>query len=46
MNALERFQLQLCCEAVDRPPNFNIMMGFAAHSIKQLLSRDGLDGRV
>ncbi|MDF1516275.1 MAG: hypothetical protein P1S60_20865, partial [Anaerolineae bacterium] len=33
-------------ERVDRPPDFDILMAFAAHHIKQPLSRFYLDYRV
>jgi MtaA/CmuA family methyltransferase len=46
MNSHERFMRRLRGEAVDRPPNFNIMMTFAAHYIGQPLSRYYLDYRV
>ena len=46
MNSSERLQRRLRGEAVDRPPNFDIMMTFAAHYIKQPLSRYYLDWRV
>lgn len=46
MNAVERLSRRLRGEAVDRPPNFDIMMQFAAHYIGQPLSRYYLDYRV
>ena len=46
MNAVERVSRRLRGEAVDRPPNFDIMMQFAAHYIGQPLSRYYLDYRV
>lgn len=46
MNALERMRRRLRGEPVDRPPNFDIMMQFAAHFIGQPLSRYYLDYRV
>jgi MtaA/CmuA family methyltransferase len=46
MNALERTRKRLRGEPVDRPPNFNIFMTFAAHFIGQPLSRYYLDYRV
>jgi MtaA/CmuA family methyltransferase len=39
MNSLERVQRRLAGQTVDRPPNFDIMMTFAAHYIGQPLSR-------
>ena len=38
MNSLERLRNRLRGEPVDRPPNFNILMTFAAHYIGQPLS--------
>jgi MtaA/CmuA family methyltransferase len=38
MNSLERMTQRLRGEAVDRPPNFDIFMTFAAHHIGQPLS--------
>jgi hypothetical protein len=35
MNSYERLQRRLRNELVDRPPNFDIMMQFAAHYIEQ-----------
>jgi MtaA/CmuA family methyltransferase len=46
MNSQERFQARLAGEPVDRPPNFNIFMTFAAHYIHQPLSSYYLDYRV
>jgi MtaA/CmuA family methyltransferase len=46
MNSIERLQQRLRGETVDRPPNFDIMMTFAAHYIRQPLSRYYLDYRV
>ncbi|MBN1349268.1 uroporphyrinogen decarboxylase family protein [candidate division KSB1 bacterium] len=46
MNSNERFRSRLRGAPVDRPPNFNIMMTFAAHYIGQPLSRYYLDHRV
>ena len=46
MNSLERLTRRLQGEAVDRPPNLDIMMTFAAHYIGQPLSRYYLDYRV
>ncbi len=46
MNSYERVVRRLQGEAVDRPPNFDIMMTFAAHHIGQPLSRYYLDHRV
>ena len=37
MNAYQRVTNRLRGEAVDRPPNFAIMMQFAAHYINQPL---------
>ncbi len=42
----ERFVRRLGGEPVDRTPNFNIMMTFAAHYINQPLSKYYLDYRV
>ncbi len=33
MNAFDRVNLRLPGKPVDRPPNFDIMMAFAAHHI-------------
>ena len=46
MNAFERYTARLAGNPVDRPPNFDIMMAFAAHYIKQPLSKYYLDHRV
>lgn len=46
MNSYERVMRRLRGETVDRPPNFDIMMTFAAHYIGQPLSRYYLDYRV
>ena len=46
MNALERVKLRLQDKPVDRPPNFDIMTAFAAHYIKQPLSKYYLQYRV
>ncbi len=46
MNSIERFTQRLQGMPVDRVPNFNIMMTFAAHFIKQPLSRYYLDYHV
>jgi MtaA/CmuA family methyltransferase len=46
MNSYERMTRRLHGEPVDRPPNFNIMMTFAAHYIGQPLSHYYLDYRV
>jgi len=46
MNAYERAMNRLNGEAVDRPPNFDILMQFAAHYIQQPLSSYYLDYRV
>ena len=46
MNSYERMKSRLKSEASDRPPNFNIFMTFAAHYIKQPLSKYYLDYRV
>lgn len=46
MNSFERMTRRLRGEAVDRPPNFNIMMTFAAHHVGQLLSCYYLDHRI
>lgn len=37
MNAYERFANRLAGQPVDRPPNFDIMMQFAVHYVKQPL---------
>ena len=46
MNSFERFLKRIRGKAVDRPPNFNIMMVYAAHHINQPLSQYYLDYRV
>ena len=46
MNSLERLRHRLHGEAVDRPPNFDILMALAAHHIGQPLSNFYLDHRV
>ncbi len=46
MTSSERLRARLRGAAVDRPPNFDIMMMFAAHHIGQPLSRYYLDYRV
>ncbi len=46
MNSFERFRARLAGEPVDRAPNFDIMMQFAAHYIGQPLARYYLDHRV
>jgi MtaA/CmuA family methyltransferase len=46
MNSHDRLLKRLKGEPVDRPPNFNIYMTFAAHHIGQPLSRYYLDHRV
>ncbi len=46
MNAYERFTRRLARQPVDRPPNFDIFMTFAARYIGQPLSRYYLDHRV
>ncbi len=46
MNSYERVMNRLHGEPVDRPPNLDIMMTFAAHYIGQPLSRYYLDYRV
>jgi uroporphyrinogen-III decarboxylase len=46
MNSLERMRYRLRGDPVDRPPNFDIMMTFAAHAIGQPLARYYLDYRV
>jgi MtaA/CmuA family methyltransferase len=46
LNPYERFVCRLGGEPVDRTPNFNIMMTFAAHFINQPLSNYYLDYRV
>jgi MtaA/CmuA family methyltransferase len=46
MNAYERFQARLCGDAVDRVPNFDILMARAAHHINEPLSHYYLDYHV
>ena len=46
MNSYERLQRRLRGKPVDRPPNLDIMMVFAAHYVGQPLSRYYLDHRV
>jgi MtaA/CmuA family methyltransferase len=46
MNSLERFQKRLRGEPVDRPPNFDILMTFAAHHIGQPLASYYREARV
>jgi MtaA/CmuA family methyltransferase len=46
MNSLERTLRRLNGEEVDRPPNFDIFMTFAAHHIRQPLRSYYLDYRV
>jgi MtaA/CmuA family methyltransferase len=46
MNSCERTLYRLRGEPVDRPPNFDIFMTFAAHFIHQPLARYYLDYRV
>jgi MtaA/CmuA family methyltransferase len=46
MNSHERLIARLAGAPVDRPPNFNIMMQFAAHFIEQPLSKYYQDFRV
>jgi len=46
MNSLERLQHRLRDEAVDRPPNLDIVMTFAAHHIGKPLSQFYLDHHV
>ncbi len=46
MNPYERVMARLRGAAVDRPPNFDIMMTFAAHFIGQPLARYYQDHRV
>lgn len=46
MNALDRFRARLDGRPVDRPPNFNIMMTFAARHIGRPLRDYYLDHRV
>lgn len=46
MNSYERVMARLAGQSVDRPPNFDIMMQFAAHYIGQPLARYYNDYRV
>jgi MtaA/CmuA family methyltransferase len=46
MNSIERVQRRLKGQAVDRPPNFDIFMTFAAHNIGQPLAAYYQDYRV
>jgi MtaA/CmuA family methyltransferase len=46
MDAFQRMTNRLNGDPVDRPPNFNIFMTFAAHYIGEPLSRYYLDHRV
>ena len=46
MNSYERTMARLAGQPVDRPPNFDIMMQFAAHYIGQPLAKYYLDYRV
>ncbi len=46
MDSYQRMARRLVGEPVDRPPNFDIFMTFAAHHIGQPLSRYYLDHRV
>jgi MtaA/CmuA family methyltransferase len=46
LTSYERFKRRLGGEPVDRTPNFNIMMTFAAHFINQPLSRYYQDFRI
>jgi len=46
MNSLERMRRRLRAEPADRPPNFDIMMGYATHYIGQPLSAYYRDYRV
>ncbi|MFN2201113.1 MAG: uroporphyrinogen decarboxylase family protein [Caldilineaceae bacterium] len=46
MNAMERFRNRLAGDPVDRPPNFDIFMQFAAHHIGQPLAAYYQDYRV
>ncbi len=46
MNSYDRFTSRLRGEAVDRPPNFDIMMTFAAHHIGQPLSHYYQDYKI
>jgi MtaA/CmuA family methyltransferase len=46
MNSSQRLTCRMAGDPVDRPPNFDIFMTFAAHHIRQPLSRYYLDHRV
>jgi len=46
MNSYQRFHARLRGQAVDRVPNFDILMARAAHHIRQPLARYYLDYRV
>jgi uroporphyrinogen-III decarboxylase len=46
VNSYERTMARLAGQPVDRPPNFDIMMQFAAHTIGQPLAKYYLDYRV
>ena len=46
MNSLERCLARLRGQPVDRPPNFDIFMTFAAHRVGQALRNYYLDHRV
>lgn len=46
MNSSERLKARLQGEAVDRPPNLDIFMTFAAHHIRQPLARYYQDYRI
>jgi MtaA/CmuA family methyltransferase len=46
MNSLQRLHHRIKNMEVDRPPNFNIMMGFAANYIKKPLDEYYLDYKV
>jgi len=46
MNSYERLTRRLRNQPVDRPPNFDIFMTFAAHYIRQPLARYYQDYRV
>jgi MtaA/CmuA family methyltransferase len=46
MNSFERLTRRLKKQPVDRPPNFDIFMTFAAHYIRQPLSKYYLEYRV
>lgn len=46
MNSYERFMARLKGHDADRVPNFDIFMTFAAHYLRQPLSKYYLDHRV